>query len=111
MLDLGTPLGGHVLKGGGRHYREADEEHVRLWIREGAETIVVLLPRRIPQPQGHRHPVAYHRGGVVVEHSRNIFPWEGVCGVGYEHAGLADRAVPHHHALDRPSGGHRQIYT
>ena len=32
MFDLGTPLGGHVLKGGGRHHREADEEHVRLQV-------------------------------------------------------------------------------
>ena len=39
-------------------------------------------------------------------HSWHVLPGEAVCGVGDEHAGLAHRAVPHHHALDRPARRH-----
>ena len=38
-----------------------------LGVGEGPEPVIVLLARRVPQPQGDRHPVTHHRGRVVVE--------------------------------------------
>jgi len=102
VLDLRAPLGGHILEGGGAHHGEADQEDIRLWIREWPEPVVVLLSRGVPEPQGDRHPVTHHGGGVVVEHCGHIFAGEAVCGVADEHTGLAHGSVPHHHALDRP---------
>lgn len=71
MFDLWTPFRGDVLERGGGHHGEADEEDVCLWVGEGAEAVVVLLPRGVPQSQGHRHSVADHWGGVVVEPKHN----------------------------------------
>ena len=67
MFYFGTPFGGNIFKGRWTNYGEADEEHIRLRIGQGSETIVVLLTRGIPQPQGYGHSVTDHRGRVVVE--------------------------------------------
>jgi len=39
----------------------------RLWVGQGAESVVVLLSRRVPQAQVDRLPVHHHVGRVVVE--------------------------------------------
>ena len=67
MFDLWTPLGGDVLEGGGTDDGEADEEDVSLRVGERAQPVVVLLARRVPQAERHRHPVTNHRGAVVVK--------------------------------------------
>lgn len=40
MRDLGMPLFPHALKGRGVHDREANEEHIRVWIAERAKSIL-----------------------------------------------------------------------
>ena len=49
-----------------------------------------------------------HRYKILARYSHggDILPREAVGGVGDEHAGLAHRPVPHHHALDRPPARH-----
>merc|ERR1719319_1147152 len=107
VLDLRAPLGGDVLEGGGRYDGETDEEDVRLWVGERPEPVVVLLAGRVPEAQGHGHPVTHHGRRVVVKHCGHVLPGEAVGGVADEHAGLAHGAVPHHHTLDRPPRRHR----
>jgi len=100
MFYLRTPFGGNIFKGRWTNYGEADEEHIRLRIGQGSETIVVLLTRGIPQPQGYGHSVTDHRGRVVVENGGHIFAGEAIGGVGYQHTGLAHCTITHHHAFD-----------
>lgn len=100
VTHLGEPLGAHVLEGSGIHQREADEEHVRLRIRERAQAIVVLLPGRIPQAQVDGLRVDHHIGRVVVEHGGNILAGEGVGGVADQQARLAHGAVANNNTLD-----------
>lgn len=49
MSDLRDPLGRDVVEGGWRDDGEADEEDVRLRIRQRTEPVVVLLTGRVPQ--------------------------------------------------------------
>jgi hypothetical protein len=42
------------------------------------------------------------RAVVCYLHCGYVFSWEGVSGVGDEHAGFAHGAVPDHHTLDGP---------
>ena len=92
MFDLWTPFWGHILERGGGHDGEADKEDIRLredctkvssdqltsylGVGERPKPVVVLLARRVPQPQGDRHPVTHHRGRVIVKPGKmrdNIF--------------------------------------
>ena len=38
----------------------------------------------------------HNSDGVIVEHRRDVFRWEFVCGVRDEQAGLAHSTVTHH---------------
>ena len=53
-----------------------------------ADSLVVFLPRRIPQPQQHSHVIHHHLTGVIVEDRWDVFPWKGVGRVGDEEACL-----------------------
>lgn len=48
--DFREPLGGNILEGGRGDEGEAKEEDIGLRIGEGAQTVVVLLTCRIPEP-------------------------------------------------------------
>ena len=123
MFDLRTPFWGNIFKGGGADYGEADEEDVSLRVGERPQSVVVLLPGRVPEPQRHGDSVTNHRGRVIVEtkegdsegpvralsghlHCGNIFSGETICGVGYQHTSLPHCSVTHHHTLDRSSAWH-----
>lgn len=54
VVNLGEPLLADVLEGSRRNDGEADEEDVGLGVREGAETIVVLLTGGIEESKGVR---------------------------------------------------------
>lgn len=49
MQDFGDPLLLHVVERVGRVDGEADENDVRVGVRQGAETVVVLLTGGIPE--------------------------------------------------------------
>ena len=56
-----------VLEGGGRDDRKADEEDVRLGVRERPQSVVVLLPGRVEQAQGVGLAPDHHCHRIVVE--------------------------------------------
>lgn len=59
-----------VVKRRGADNGEADEEHVRLGVRERAQSVVVLLAGRVPQPQAYGLAVDHDICRVVVEAGR-----------------------------------------
>lgn len=72
VAHFGVPFGAHVLKRRGIHQRETDEEHVRLWIAQRSQAIVVLLPGRIPKAQIDRLAIDHDIGRVIVESARAV---------------------------------------
>lgn len=65
VVDFGEPLFLDVLKRCGRGYAEADEEDICLGVREGSQTVVVLLSCSVEQSEGV---------GVLANHDS-----DGVC--------------------------------
>jgi hypothetical protein len=57
-----------VLKGRRADEREANQEDIRLRVRQRSETVVVFLPGCVPQAEGDRLAVDHDISGVVVEH-------------------------------------------
>jgi hypothetical protein len=51
VMHLREPLFPHVLEAGGRGDAEADEEHVRLGVRERPQPVVILLSGRVEEPE------------------------------------------------------------
>ena len=100
VADLRHPLGAHVVKGRGAHDAKADEEHIGLRVREGPETVVVLLASRIPEAEVHRLAVDNKVGAVVVKHCRDVLAGERVCRETDQKAGLSDRTVTNCNTLD-----------
>lgn len=78
VLDLGVPLGLDVLERGRRNNGEADQENVRLWVRERAKTIIVLLTSGIPKTKVNRLSVNHHVGRVVIKHGGDVLARESV---------------------------------
>ena len=62
VLDLGDPLLLDVLKAGGPHHAEADQEHVGVGVGDGPQPVVGLLARRVEQGQVAGLPTAEYRG-------------------------------------------------
>lgn len=56
----------------GRVDREADQNDVGIGVREGAETVVVLLTSRIPERQLDMLAINLDVGDVVLEHGGDI---------------------------------------
>ena len=59
-----------------------------LGVGERAQSVVVLLAGRVPQPQVNRPPVHHYIGGVVVEDGGDVLPGKGVCGIADQEACL-----------------------
>lgn len=49
MVDLGDPLLLDIVERVGRVDREADQDDVRVRVRQGSQAVIVFLPRGIPQ--------------------------------------------------------------
>jgi hypothetical protein len=62
----------NVIQGVGGVDREADEDHVRIGVRQRAETVVVLLTSRIPQRQLDVLAINLDIGDIVLEDSGDI---------------------------------------
>ena len=63
-----TDLGSHVLVTGRADEGEADQEDVRLGVRERAETVVIFLTSGIPKPEGDSLAVDHDICRVVIEY-------------------------------------------
>ena len=84
VLNLGPPLGLHIVERVGADDREGDQKHVRLWVRERPQSVVVFLAGRVPEAEVDGLAIDHHVGRVVVKDSGNVLAWEGVGGVGDE---------------------------
>lgn len=60
-------LGRDVVVGRWAHDGEADEEHVRLGVRQGPETIIILLACSVPKSQTDRLAIHNYTSRVVVK--------------------------------------------
>ena len=100
MQYLWDPLLSHILKGRGRDDGEADEEDVRLRVREGPQAVVVLLAGCVKEPEGVLLIANVDSSGVVVKDRRDVLGGELVRRVGDEQTGLAHGSVPHDDQLD-----------
>jgi len=100
VLDLGVPLGLHVLERSGRDDGEANEEDIGLGVGQRAETVIILLASGIPQAKVNRLSVDHNVGRVVVEHRGDVLARESVGGVRDQEARLTDGTVTDYDALD-----------
>lgn len=67
MFDFGKPFCFDVVKRRRADNREADEENVGLWIRKGAQSVIVFLTGCVPKTKADRFAIDHNTGGVVVE--------------------------------------------
>ena len=72
VTDLREPLVCDVCKRVWTDEREADEKDVRVWIRQWAESVVIILTGRIPQAQTDWPTVHKDVGRVVIETREEI---------------------------------------
>lgn len=70
MLDLREPFRFDVVEGGRADDGEADQEDVGLGIGEGSESVIIFLPRGVPESEADGFAVDHHTCGVVVEAAR-----------------------------------------
>ncbi len=52
--------------------RETDQDHVRVRVGQGTETVVVFLACRIPESQFDMLAVNFDIGDIVLEHGRDV---------------------------------------
>ena len=100
VLDFWVPLLLDVLEGRRADDGEANQEHVRLRVRQRPQAIVVFLSGSIPQAEVNRTAVNHDVSGVVVENGRNVLAREGVGGVTDEKTRLTDGPVTDDDAFD-----------
>ena len=80
VVHLGEPLLANVLEGGRGGDRKANKEDIRLRVRKGTETIVILLTGSIKQSQGVRlvaNPNAQRVGVSPRIQPRSLTPSRG----------------------------------
>jgi hypothetical protein len=112
VRDLWVPLGPQVFERGRVDDGIGQQKDVRLRIRKGSQTIVIFLSSGIPETQINGLAIDNNIGRVtknresrersvhlLVEYSGNVFPREGISGVGNQQAGLTDRSVSNDYAL------------
>jgi len=78
MRDFRPPFGPDVLETRRTYEREADEEDVGLGVRQGPESVIILLTGRIPKSKRNRFPVHHHIGRVIVKYSWDVLSGERV---------------------------------
>lgn len=83
---FGNPLFDDVLKRIRLRNREADEQDVGSWVREGSETIVGILTRCVVQVQVNRSSFVQQHLRVVVEDSWNVHAGKWLAGVAEQDA-------------------------
>lgn len=97
---LGEPLSTDVFIRCWADKGEADQEDIRLWVREWPQPVVILLSSSIPKPQIYRLAVNHHVGRIVIKHSGDVFSWEGIGGIADKETGFSHSSISHHDTLD-----------
>ena len=90
VVDFRVPLGANVLEGRGVRDGEAEQEDVRLRVRQGPQAVVVLLARRVPETQVDGLSVDHHVRRVIVKHRRNVLSGKRVRRVRDQQARFTD---------------------
>jgi hypothetical protein len=67
----------NVVEGIGRIDGEADEDNVRIWVRERSESIVIFLSGGIPQRQLDSFTIYYDIGDAVTDNYTQSVSREG----------------------------------
>jgi len=99
-MNFGKPLLSNVFERCWRCDGEADEEHISLWVRKRAESVVIFLTGSIEETESVGF-IADHDGDcIVVEDGGDVFGGKFVGGVGYEEACLSHCTVAHNDTLD-----------
>jgi len=93
VKNLGNPLLLDVLEGVGRVDREANQDDVRVRVREGTETIVILLAGSIPKGQLDVLAINLDVGDVVLEDGRDVNLRESALGKHDEQTGLSAGSI------------------
>jgi hypothetical protein len=93
-------LGLHVLEGSRAHDGKADKEHVRLWVRERTETVIILLSSSIPESKVNDFAINHHVSRVVVEDSWDVLAREGIGCVADKETSLSDSTITNNDAFD-----------
>jgi hypothetical protein len=99
VLDLGEPLLLDVLERVGRIDGEADKNHMRVGIGEGAETVIVLLAGGIPKCELDVLAVDLNIGNVVLKDSGNVNLGESSLGEDDEETGLSTGTITNDNEL------------
>jgi len=99
VLDLGEPLLLNVLERVGRVDGEADENHMRVRVRERAETVIILLAGGIPKSELDVLAVDLNIGNVVLKDGRNVNLGEGSLGEDDEETGLSTGTITNNNEL------------
>jgi hypothetical protein len=93
VLDFWVPLGSNVVEGSRGDHREADEEHISLWVGKWSQSVIVLLASSIPQTKVDWFAINHYVCRVVIKHSWDVLSWESIGGVGDEKACLTDSSI------------------
>lgn len=111
MSDFREPLDEDVIVAGGVHDIVADENEVRVLVGQRPQPIVVFLPSRVVEVQGHFLVAHCHTSRVLLKHRWGIVLGKGALAVHHEQRRLAAAAVTHDHYLQllpcRAGGGGR----
>lgn len=91
--NLGDPLFLHIVQGVRRVDSEADQDDMRVRVRQRPKTVVVLLPSSIPKGQLDMLAVDFNIGHIVLEDSGNIDFRESALREDNQEAGLATGTI------------------
>lgn len=76
VTDLGKPFLLNVIERDWTHDREAHEKDVCLGVREWAESVIVLLPGRIPQIEADKLAINTHVLRIVIKPiKKRLYTW------------------------------------
>jgi len=100
VLNLGPPFRLDVVERSGADDGEANQEDIRLRVREGTQSVIILLAGGIPQTQVDGLAIHHHVRGVVIKHSGNVLARERVGSVRDEKTCLTDGTISDHDTLD-----------
>lgn len=89
----------YILERARTDHRKTDKEHIRLWIGQRPQSVVVFLAGRIEKTQCVRLATDHDRYRIVVEHRRHVLGRKLVGRVADQEARLTDGTVTHHYAF------------
>jgi len=103
-LEFWLPLVENVFERISGDEAKANEKHIRLWVTEGAKSVIVLLPSSVPQREINDGLINSDVAVVVVEHGRDVVLGNLIRAVAHHDAGFSDGAIANSNAFDWSRG-------